>query len=177
MVVQLVSEQTAGPHLRVYDEIRTRLGLGFVPSVFKAMAAVGADVLIQNWTAFKQTLLEGQLPLQLKEMIGLEVSREHASGSSIQFHARRLTFLGVPDEIVAMLVATGDVESLPERTRAILRFVRACALDAAEVSSDDLEALGLSEDEALEVVDTVLMVAGLNRFSIEVGLVPELEGL
>ncbi len=170
MGVRLVGEHESGAPMRVYEEIRARLGLGLVPNVFKAMAAVNLDVLVQNWTAFRCTLLEGGLPRTVKEMIGVIVSRRNRCAYSLEFHARRLVLLGVPGPIVDSLIVHGDAEQLTDATRAMLAFARSCADDPDRADPGLMEAHGCSDDEIQEVTDTVLMVAGMNRFSKEMGV-------
>jgi uncharacterized peroxidase-related enzyme len=167
-VVRMIAEHEAGAPAGVYGEIRARLGL--VPNVFKAMAAVNHDVLVQNWTAFRQTVLEGVLPRALKEMVGLVVSRETGSAYAMNLHAFTLEQLGVGLGVVRSLMESGDCTDIPNPSRAVLTFARHFVQDPDRVSPEPLEALGLSEDEAQEVMDTVLLVAGMNRFAHEIGL-------
>lgn len=173
-MMRMIGEQEAGSLAGVYGEIRRLLGLGMVPNIFKAMAAVNADVLLTNWTAFRCTLLEGELSRSLKEMIGLVVSLRNGCGYSTVFHSRRLACLKVPEPVVQSLVATGDAPDLPPRTRVVLQFARTCGGDFDRTPTDSLEAAGLSEEEIHEVVDTMLIVSAINRFAREVGVPADL---
>jgi AhpD family alkylhydroperoxidase len=154
----------------VYGEIRTRLGLGAVPGVFRAMAAVNHDVLVQNWTAFRQTVLEGGLPRTLKQMVGLVVSREHDCPYAVRLHAAILAHLGVAQPVVRDLVESGDSDLVPDSTRTALGFARQYSRDPDRCSPDLLEAAGFTEDDAQELMDTVLLVSGMTRFAQECGL-------
>lgn len=168
MAARMVQEAEAGALSGVYSEIRARLGL--VPNVFKAMAAVSSDVLVQNWTAFRYTLLEGGLPRTLKEMVGLVVSRANGSDYAVSLHARILDRLGVCQDVVQCLAESGDCPALPHVDRIILHFAREYALDPDGTPTEALEAMGIDDEGVQEVVDTVLIVAGINRFALECAL-------
>lgn len=167
MSVRMVEEHEAGSLTGVYQEIRSLLGLGFVPNVFKAMAALNIDVLLQNWTAWRETLLGGESPRWLKEMVGLVVSRENGSHYSLPLHRQSLALLGIAPEVIDRLAATGDAETLSAPVRRVLSLARAYNRAASLASVDDLEAAGLTEEEVHEVIDTVLIVTGVNRFAEE----------
>ena len=170
MVPRMVSDSEAGALSGVYGEIRACLGLGMVPSVFRAMAAVGHDVLVQNWTAFRQTVLEGVLPRPVKEMIALVVSREQGCGYGVRFHSQTLFQLGVALPVVRCLAEQGDCQEFPTDLRQMLAFARECSLDPEGADPDRLEMAGISGDHAVEVVDTVLIATGISRFAAECGL-------
>ncbi|HWI51413.1 MAG TPA: carboxymuconolactone decarboxylase family protein [Symbiobacteriaceae bacterium] len=170
MVPRMVADSEAGALSGVYGEIRARLGLGAVPDVFRAMAAVGQDVLVQNWTAFRQTVLEGALPRTLKEMIALVVSREQGCGYSVRFYSHSLFQLGVSPPVVRCLAEQGDCPEFTPDLRRLLAFARESCLDPDGADPDSLEMAGFSEEHAVEVVDTVLIASGIARFAVECGL-------
>lgn len=165
-MARMVAEHEAGALAGVYGEIRARLGL--VPNVFKAMAAVNHDVLLQNWTAFRETVLEGILPRALKEMVGLVVSRD--DGYALPLHMQSLSAMGIGQDVVRNLVELGDCPRISHRSRVALTFARAYTTDPDGTSTDSLETVGYSEDEAQEIMDTVLLVDGMNRFAAETGI-------
>jgi alkylhydroperoxidase family enzyme len=134
------------------------------------MAAVGADVLTQNWTAYRHTVLEGLLPRQLKEMIGLVVTRAARSPYGVELHKLALAHLGVAPEMIDNLAVYGDAAHLTLRERAMLRFAEGYAGSGDDVSLPALEAMGFTDEEVAEVVDTVLLTEALCRFARESGL-------
>lgn len=174
MAGRMLAEDMAGALTGVYDEIRQLLGLRAVPNVFKAMAAVSADVLVQNWVVFKRTVLEGDLPRTLKEMIGLVTAREDRCPYAINLYVAGLVRLGVPEHLVGELVQSGDSEELTPAARSVLRFAEAYCRDSDGTATEPLEAAGLTEDEVQEVIDTVLIAAGINRFAAESDLPADL---
>ncbi|HWI61222.1 MAG TPA: hypothetical protein VNT75_05280 [Symbiobacteriaceae bacterium] len=170
MTPRMVSENEAGSLSSVYAEIRSRLGLRRVPNVFKAMAAISHDVLLQNWTAFSRTVLEGSLPRTIKEMVALVVAREQGSGYGVCFYSQMLYQLGVSGPVVRSLTEYGDCPEFPPDLRRLLAFARECSLDPEGMDADGLEMVGFSEDDALEVIDTVLIALGISQFADECGL-------
>lgn len=173
MAARMVSESEAGALSGLYGEIRARLGLGEVPCVFRAMAAVSHDVLVQNWTAFRHTVLEGGLPRTVKQMVALVVAREQGCSYGIALFSQVLAQLGVELPVVESLAEHGDCPDFPQGLRRLLAFARAYSLDPDGVDPDMLEMEGFSEDDSSEVVDAVLMTTGLVRFAAECGLPPD----
>lgn len=169
-MVRMIAEQDAGALAPVYAEIRTRLDLGLVPNIFKAMAAVNGDVLKQNWTAYRTTLLEGALPHTLKEMIGLVVAQRRGSPYLVQLHRLVLQRLGAAETVVADLLANGDSPDLSLRERAALRIAAEYSASFDDLKLRSLEAFGFGEEEEEEIADTVLMAASLAGFAQEAGL-------
>ncbi|UCD58787.1 MAG: carboxymuconolactone decarboxylase family protein [Candidatus Hydrogenedentota bacterium] len=73
--VKMMSEGEATGKTRViYDDIRTTLGIDFVPNMYRAMA-VKPDFLEANWNKVKAVLkTPGRLDALTKEIIAVSVS-------------------------------------------------------------------------------------------------------
>ena len=73
--VQLISEADAtGKTKLIYEEIKTSLGIDFVPNMYRAMAAK-PDFLETNWNKVKTVMqAPGKLDTLTKEIIALAVS-------------------------------------------------------------------------------------------------------
>lgn len=73
--IKLVSEQEAQGKVReIYDEIKSSLGIDFVPNMYKAMAGK-PSFLEANWNKVKAIMVEpGQLDSMTKEIIAVSVS-------------------------------------------------------------------------------------------------------
>jgi hypothetical protein len=170
-VEHLLSEAEAGALRPVYVEIRRSLGVAAVPMVFQAMAKIGSDVLLQNWTAYLRTFLAGRLPRLTKEWVGLALGIHLGSPYLTRWHALHLQALGAPLPEIRAVTSTQDLSQVPDGMRPyveqaiLLERTDGAAVRAAE------EAFG--EEVGGELVDLVLMVRALGIFASEAGLAPE----
>ena len=73
--VKMISEEEAhGKVKEIYDEIRSSLGIDFVPNMYKVMA-VKPDFLEANWQKVKSVMVKpGKLDTLTREIIALSVS-------------------------------------------------------------------------------------------------------
>ena len=71
----MVSEEEASGKVKdIYEEIKSKLGIDFVPNLYKVMASK-PDYLEANWNKVKAVMIEpGKLDRLTKEMIALTVS-------------------------------------------------------------------------------------------------------
>ena len=71
----MVSEEEASGKVKeIYDEIKSRLGIDFVPNLYKVMASK-PDYLEANWKKVKSVMIEpGKLDRLTKEIIAVAVS-------------------------------------------------------------------------------------------------------
>lgn len=168
---RLVTETEAGALRPVYSEIRKSLGVATVPLIFQAMAAIGADVLLQNWTAFRRTFLTGRLPRLTKEWIGLALGVYLQSPYLSRWHALHLQALGAPLPEIRAVTAEGDPLQVPDGMRPYVEQALLVARTDGAAYRTAEEALG--EEVGSELADLVLMVRALSIYAAEAGLVPE----
>lgn len=73
--IKMVSEEEAtGKVKEIYEEIKAKLGISFVPNLYKVMAAK-PGYLETTWNKVKTVMIEpGKLDRLSKEMIALTVS-------------------------------------------------------------------------------------------------------
>jgi len=73
--VKMVSEEDAtGKVEEIYDEIKSTLGIDFVPNLYKVMAPKPA-YLEANWNKVKAVMVKpGKLPRLTKEAVAVAVS-------------------------------------------------------------------------------------------------------
>jgi alkylhydroperoxidase/carboxymuconolactone decarboxylase family protein YurZ len=73
--IKLVPEEEATGKVKdVYEDIKSRLGIDFVPNLYKVMASK-PDYLEANWNKVKAVMIEaGQLDRLTKEIIAVAVS-------------------------------------------------------------------------------------------------------
>lgn len=79
--VRLVPEDEAtGKVKALYDEIKSELGIDFVPNLYRAMAS-NPDYLEANWRKVKAIMFaSGKLDRQTKEIVAVAVSAVNACG-------------------------------------------------------------------------------------------------
>ncbi|MCF6159613.1 MAG: hypothetical protein E3K32_13825 [wastewater metagenome] len=73
--IKMVPEAEATGKVKdVYEDIKSRLGIGFVPNLYKVMASK-PDYLEANWNKVKAVMIEpGKLDRLTKEIIAVAVS-------------------------------------------------------------------------------------------------------
>ena len=73
--IRMISEETATGKVRaIYEEIKARLGIDFVPNLYKVMASK-PDYLEANWNKVKAVMIEpGKLNRLTKEIVAVAVS-------------------------------------------------------------------------------------------------------
>ena len=73
--INMISENEAtGKTKSIYEDIRTTLGIDFVPNMYRAMA-VKPDFLEANWNKVKAVMkAQGKLDTLTKEIVAVAVS-------------------------------------------------------------------------------------------------------
>jgi hypothetical protein len=168
---RLVREAEAGALGPVYREIRLSLGVASVPLIFQAMAGIGADVLLQNWTAFRRTFQQGRLPRLTKEWISLAIGVHLRSAYMTRWHALHLQALGAPLPEVRAVTSSGDPLRVPEVMRPYVE--QALLIEWTDGAAHRVAEEAFGEEVGSELVDLVLMVRALATFAAEAGLTPE----
>ena len=79
-VRMIPEEEATGKIADIYEEIKTELGIDFVPNLYKVMASK-PGVLEANWNRVKAVMVEpGKLDRLTKEIIAVAVSAVNACG-------------------------------------------------------------------------------------------------
>lgn len=158
--------------VKVYEEIRSELGFGIVPNLFKAMAGNPA-VLTTRWNEFRSIVLQGRLPRTLKEMMGVVISDAHGSQYAKLVHLHGLHVMGTSEDLLDQLVNDFDRCELPARQKELIRFALRSATAPHDVSADDyarLDAVDIDLEERLEVLATAGLFTAVNRFTDSIDL-------
>jgi uncharacterized peroxidase-related enzyme len=156
----------------IYDEILAELGFGIVPNVFKSMA-VNPDLLEANWKKFRATILQGDVPRTLKEMVGVAISQANNSPYALNVHLHGLSALGMSEEILRTLVSDFVACPLPEREKAVITFGLLAATNPQNLTVTDyqhLYELGLDQSEIFEIVATADLFTSINRYTDTISL-------
>jgi uncharacterized peroxidase-related enzyme len=156
----------------IYDQIKAELGFGMVPNLFKSMAT-RPDFLDVNWTQFRTTILQGDLPRTLKEMVGVAISQHNNSEYALKVHLHGLSALGMSEEVLQTLVSDFEACPLPTREKAVIRFGLLAATKPHELKEshyEELRQLGLDADEIFEVIATANLFVGVNQYTDSIKL-------
>lgn len=156
----------------VYDEIRTELGFGIVPNLFKSMA-LRPDFLEATWKQFRSTILQGDVPRTLKEMLGVAISQANQSEYALKVHLHGLSALGISEEVLRTLVSDFDNCPLPHREKAVISFGLLAATQPDQLSDVDfqqLRELGLDEAEIFEILATAALFTQVNQYTDAIAL-------
>ncbi|MCJ8164883.1 carboxymuconolactone decarboxylase family protein [Pontibacter sp. E15-1] len=170
-----VSYEEATPEVKaIYEETMQSLQLPFVLNWFKCQG--GNETLLRgNWAKLRSTLLEGQVPNVLKQLIIYNVSKErgcdycaHAHGIFADSMSRMIS----DDENFR---ATEDLNSpiLPQSYKVAIRVATKAALRTATVTDrdfDELQQEGFSEDEIQELMAQSDLVNMLNTIATVSGI-------
>lgn len=156
----------------VYNEIKAELGFGIVPNLFKSMATK-PDILEANWKKFRATILQGDIPRTLKEMVGVAISQKNGSEYALKVHLHGLSALGMSEKVLQLLVSDFDACPLPEREKAVIRFGLLAATEPRKLTPEhyeQLRTLGLDQSEIYEIIATANLFTGVNQYTDAIAL-------
>ena len=153
----------------VFGEIERELGFGIVPNIFRAMAGQPA-VLRATWDLFRATVLEGELPRIVKEMVGIVVSSANNSEYALKVHLHSLGVQGVAEGTLAALAAgSNDAPGVAPGVAAIVRLAHKAARQGPlAVSDEDIATLrdeGVTDEELGEVFAAIDLFRLVNSFT------------
>ena len=166
----MVSYEEASPAVQaIYDDTKKTLQLPFVLNWFKCQGD-NATLLQGNWGKLKNTLMEGEVPNVLKQLIIYNVSKER--GCNYCSHAHGI----FADSMSAMISeedgfkATESLNSpsMPVSYRTAVNVVTKAALNHKEISDKDfqeLENAGFSKPEIQELMAQADLVNMLNTIA------------
>jgi uncharacterized peroxidase-related enzyme len=156
----------------IYEEIQVELGFGIVPNLFKSMA-INPGILEANWKKFRSTILKGDVPRTLKEMLGIAISQANSSPYALNVHLHGLSSLGMSEEVLRTLVSDFTACPLPEREKAVIGFGLKAATEPHILTSKDyqhLYDLGLDDSEIFEIVATADLFTSINKYTDSISL-------
>jgi uncharacterized peroxidase-related enzyme len=156
----------------VYDQIKGELGFGIVPNLFKSMGSNPA-FLETSWNKFRDTILKGELPRTLKEMIGVAISQANKSEYALRVHLHGLSALGMSEEVLRTLIADFEACPLPVREKAAIRFGLLAGtrpLELKDTHFDELRKQGIDDAEIFEIIATANLFAGVNQYTDAIAL-------
>ncbi|QNF31317.1 carboxymuconolactone decarboxylase family protein (plasmid) [Adhaeribacter swui] len=172
---KIVPYQEANSEVKaIYEETMQVLQLPFVLNWFKCQGS-NATLLRGNWAKLRSTLIEGEVPNILKQLIIYNVSKErgceycaHAHGLFADSMSRMIS--EEPDFQV-----TTDLDSplLPNSYKSAIKLVTKAALNAQDLTNTDFEKLlqeGFTEQEIQELMAQADLVNMLNTLATISGI-------
>ncbi len=72
-IAMVAEEEATGKLKEIYEDIKERLGIDFVPNLYRAMSAK-PEYLEANWNRSQMVMKPGKLDKLTKEIIALAVS-------------------------------------------------------------------------------------------------------
>jgi len=167
---KMISYEAASPEVKeIYDDTKKTLQLPFVLNWFKCQGD-NALLLKGNWGKLKNTLMEGQVPNVLKQLIIYNVSKER--GCNYCSHAHGI----FADSMSSMISeeegfqATQSLNSptMPISYKTAVQVVTKAALNHADISDEDfikLEKAGFTSKEIQELMAQADLVNMLNTIA------------
>lgn len=166
----MVSYEDASTEVReIYDDTKKTLQIPFVLNWFKCQGA-NATLLRGNWAKLKSTLMMGDIPNVLKQIIIYNVSKNRNCDYCAHAH-------GIFADSMSSMISdnenfkvTEDLESpvIPESYRTAIKIVTKAALNHSQISDSDFEALqeaGFDNSEIQELMAQADLVNMLNTIA------------
>lgn len=171
-------DQVTDPNVKaIYEEIQAQLGFGIVPNLFKSMS-INPGFLEASWKKFRSTILQGDVPRTIKEMIGVAISQVNGSDYALKVHLHGLSALGISEEVLQTLVSDFANCPLPEREKSVISFGVLAATNPKKLTDADyqhLQDLGLDRSEIFELIATANLFTAVNQYTDAIAL--EIDGL
>jgi uncharacterized peroxidase-related enzyme len=153
----------------VYDDFMRATGATELPVWIKSLGH-SPSLARAYWERAKGTLLGGNLPLPLKEMIVFVVSSQNGAKYCSACHAQAVLHLDkslVFDDLQAS-VKSGSALHLPAYYQSVVAFARKVVQDANALDDADFDALmdeGFSREEICEIIAVIDMATMFNVYT------------
>lgn len=167
---KIVNYEDASPEVQaIYDDTKRTLQLPFVLNWFKCQGS-NATLLNGNWTKLKSTLMMGDVPNVLKQLIIYKVSKERNCEYCAHAHGIFADSMSAMISDNPSFRATEDLESplIPESFKTAIKIVTKAALHANQISDADfkqLQEVGFDEGEIQELMAQADLVNMLNTLA------------
>ena len=166
----LTSPENASAETRkVYDDYLLATGQTFVPIWLQSMGHT-ASLARAYWERAKGTLLEGNLPLPLKEMIVFVVSAKNKARYCSACHAQSVLSLDktLSFEDLDLFLSGRQEFNLPAYYRPVIEFAIKVQENANCLADADFEKLmdaGFSREEICEIIAVIDMSTMFNIYT------------
>ena len=166
-LLPLVQEEEAPEHVsEIYDQIRSEMGIPFVPNIDKSLAN-SPNMLRGTWEVLRNVFLGTSLPKSLASMILFSVSSANKCNYCSPIFKVTCMTVGIEEDTLATL--ENDLDALaPERAQATIKFAQKCAFDSDSLTADDFDSLrqqGVSDAEITEIITLAALAIYLNTIA------------
>jgi alkylhydroperoxidase family enzyme len=169
---QQIEYEDASPEVQaIYDETMDTLGIPVVLNAFKALGN-NAQVLRSVWSIVKGTLVEGEIPALLKQLILFKISVVAGNEFCTSLHGHDALNL---DSTLSyedlMALANGTCTKLPVSFQVAIELVAKAALEPKNIADDEfdfeeqLRDEGFSESEIDELLAQGMLGVLLNMMT------------
>jgi AhpD family alkylhydroperoxidase len=167
---KLVELEEASPEVRaIYEEAMKAMGLPFVLNWFKCQGN-NAILLRGNWEKLRTSMLMGNVPFILKQLIIYNISKN--KGCNYCAHAHGLIADSLSEalgcEPQVKLTANLDADFIPSSYKVAIKTVTKCALMPQTTTEQDFEDLrdeGFNETEIQELMALADLTNMLNTIA------------
>lgn len=166
----IVSYENASQEVRdIYDDTKRTLQIPFVLNWFKCQGS-NPILLAGNWAKLKATLVEGNVPNVLKQLIIYNVSKKRNCVYCAEAHGIFADSMSAMVNDTPTFKVTENLDSpmIPESFRTAIKVVTKAALQSSEVTDQDFEALsdaGFDDSEIQELMAQADLVNMLNTLA------------
>ena len=166
----LVDYEAASPGVRaLYDDYLQSTGAPHLPVWVRSLGH-SEDLLRAYWSRAKGSLVSGNVPLVLKELVIFVVSVENGSRYCAACHAHAVLQLdhSFTYEDLCSMTDSNTLLDLPPAFRAAVTFATRMARDVNAVDDADFEGLteaGFSHDEVHELLAVIDLAVMFNVYT------------
>lgn len=166
----IISYENASQEVRdIYDDTKRTLQIPFVLNWFKCQGS-NPILLAGNWAKLKATLVEGNVPNVLKQLIIYNVSKQRNCVYCAEAHGIFADSMSAMINDTPSFKVTENLDSpmIPESFRTAIRVVTKAALQSSEVTDQDFKALsdaGFDDSEIQELMAQADLVNMLNTLA------------
>ena len=153
----------------IYEETMQEMGVPFVLNWFKCQGN-NAILLRGNWEKLRNTMLRGQVPFVLKQLIIYNISKQ--KGCQYCAHAHGVMADSLSDTLTdtkgVALTDNLDADFIPSAYKTAIRVVTRCAVNPTSTSDQDFADLreeGFSEEEIQELMSLADLTNMLNTIA------------
>ena len=150
----------------IYDDTKRTLQIPFVLNWFKCQGT-NPILLAGNWAKLKSTLMQGQVPNVLKQLIIYNVSKKRNCEYCAHAHGIFADSMSTHINDTENFKPTENLESplIPESFRTAIQIVTKAALHADQITDADFKALQNAGFDSLEIQELMAQADLVNMLN------------